>query len=76
VFEHRYRIVVRGAIGDAARRAFEGFKTEQTGSDTVIRGTLDQAALFGALSRVKALRLELVEIMREKPEPELTLGTQ
>ena len=72
MFQHCYRIVVRGIIGDAARQAFEGMETEQTGSDTVLRGKLDQAALFGALSRVQALGLELIEIMRESPEGEVT----
>ena len=67
VFEHRYRIVVRGALCAGARQAFEGLKTEQTGADTVIRGDLDQAAVFGALARVKAFGLELVEIVRERP---------
>jgi hypothetical protein len=65
VSEHRYRIVVRGVIGKAARQAFAGLKIEQTGSDTALCGALDQAALFGALSRVEALGLELVEVVRE-----------
>lgn len=74
MFQHCYRIAIRGIIGAAARQAFEGLDTEQTGSDTVLRGELDQSALFGALSRVNALGLELVEIRREKAEPEAAGG--
>jgi hypothetical protein len=75
VHEHRYRIVVRGLIGDVARQAFEGLKAEQVGCNTLLRGDLDQAALFGALSRVQALGLELIEIIREEPpDPQVISG--
>ena len=66
VFKHRYRIVVRGALCEAAREGFAELKLERIGSDTVLRGDLDQAALFGALTRVKTFGLELVEIAREQ----------
>jgi hypothetical protein len=65
VCKHRYRIVVAGVIGVAARQAFGGFKIEQVGADTTQRGDLDQAALFDALRRAFALYLELVEVIRE-----------
>ncbi|HZC27839.1 MAG TPA: hypothetical protein VE287_12500 [Actinopolymorphaceae bacterium] len=63
--DHRYRIVVAGVIGNAARQAFEGFKIEQVGTDTALRADLDQSALFGALNRVLSLGLELIEVIRE-----------
>ena len=66
MFEHRYRIVVRGDLCEAARQAFAELKTEENGSDTVLRGNLDQAALFGELARVRAFGLELVELAREQ----------
>jgi ABC-type enterobactin transport system permease subunit len=62
---HRYRIVVSGVLGAAACEAFEGFKIEQVRGDTVLRAELDQAALHGALNRVFALALELVDLTRE-----------
>src|SRR5215471_14411444 len=52
VFDHRYRIVVAGVIGDAGRQAFDGFKIDEIGGNTTLRADLDQSALFGALSRV------------------------
>lgn len=65
MFYHRYRIVVAGVIGEAGREAFEGFKIDQIGGDTALRADLDQAALFGALSRVLSLGLELIEVVQE-----------
>ena len=65
MFYHRYRIVVAGAIGEASRQAFDGFKIDQLGANTALRADLDQAALFGALSRVLALGLELIEVVQE-----------
>ena len=65
VFFHRYRIVVSGVLGAVACEAFEGFKIEQVRGDTVLRAELDQAALQGALNRVFALALELVDVARE-----------
>ena len=65
MFDHRYRIVVAGVIGDASRQAFDGFKIDQVGANTALRADLDQAELYGALSRVLALGLELIEVVRE-----------
>lgn len=62
---HRYRIVVAGVLGAAARQAFEGFRIEQVGTDSALRADLDQSALFGALNRVLALGLELIGVVRE-----------
>jgi hypothetical protein len=69
VLEHRYRIVVSGVLGESGRQAFEGFKIEQVGADTALHSDLDQAALFGALNRILALGLELVEVRREDRPP-------
>lgn len=65
MFYRRYRIVVSGVIGHAGRRAFEGFTIDQVDGDTALRANLDQAALFGALNRVLALGLELIEVVQE-----------
>ena len=61
---HRYRLVVAGGLGDVSREAFEGFEIESNGANTALYADLDQAGLFGALSRVLALGLELVELRR------------
>lgn len=70
MFDHRYRIVVAGVIGDASRQAFDGFKIDQVGANTALRADLDQDGLFDALSRVLALGLELIEVVREDRDVE------
>jgi hypothetical protein len=61
---HRYRIMIRGGLGETYRQAFGGFVIEPDETDTVLIGDLDQAALSGALNRVHSLGLELVELRR------------
>jgi hypothetical protein len=61
---HRYRITIAGVLGDIGREAFADFAIEANGANTVLTGTLDQAALYGALSRILALGMELVELSR------------
>ena len=61
----RYQIRVRGRLGQAMRRAFPALHAETHGEDTLLAGALtDQAALFGVLTRIEALGLELVEVRR------------
>ena len=61
---HRYRIIVAGGLGEVGREAFADLVIEPNGTDTVLIGELDQAALYGALNRILALGLELVELSR------------
>jgi hypothetical protein len=68
VVEYRYRLMVSGVLGNAARYAFEDFKIEPDGRDTVLIGVLDQAALHGALHRIQNLGLQLIEITRGSEE--------
>ena len=58
----RYRITVYGPLGEADREAFGEFDITPDGTNTVLTGDLDQAALHGTLNRVRALGLELAEI--------------
>ena len=60
----RYRITVRGGLGDASRQAFEDFVIESDGTETRLFQELDQAALYGALNRIQSLGLELVDLTR------------
>ena len=62
--KHRYQITVGGGLGEAGREAFEGFKIEPDGENTLLVADMDQSALFGALSRIQFLGLELVEFIR------------
>ena len=60
----RYRIIIAGSLGKIGREAFADFAIEANGTNTVLTGALDQAALYGALNRILALGLELVELSR------------
>jgi len=64
VRKHRYRITIRGVLGEAGREAFEHFKIEPDGINTVLISDLDQAGLYGALYRIQALGLELLALSR------------
>ena len=62
---HRYRISVRGHLGETIRIAFPGLEAETIGGDTVLTGPLpDRAALHGVLAEIDALGLELLEVRR------------
>lgn len=63
-----YQIRVRGVLGRTMRGAFPALRARTDGDDTVLTGALpDQAALYGVLSRIEALGLELLEVRRESP---------
>ena len=62
---HRYRIRVRGRLGETMRSAFPALRTRASGGDTVLTGALrDQAELHGVLAEIEALGLELLEVRR------------
>jgi hypothetical protein len=61
---HRYQITISGGLGEIGREAFSDFSIESNGTNTVLVGDLDQAALYGALNRILALGFELVELRR------------
>ena len=62
---HRYQIRVRGRLGETMRAAFPALQARAHGDDTTLTGPLaDQAALYGVLSEIEALGLELIEVRR------------
>jgi hypothetical protein len=64
-----YEIRVRGLLGETLLGAFPGLRARAHGRETVLTGALpDQAALFGVLSCIEALGLELLEV-RRRTEP-------
>jgi hypothetical protein len=73
VGRHRYRITVSGRLGEIGREAFTDLGIEFDGTNTVLTGELDQAALHDVLNRVLALGLELVEMSRPADDATLTL---
>jgi hypothetical protein len=65
---HRYRIRVRGRLGETLRSAFPALQARASGGDTVLTGPLpDRAALHGVLAQLEALGLELLEVRRLPP---------
>ena len=61
----RYEIRVRGLLGETLLGAFPGLRARAHETETVLTGALpDQAALFGVLSHIEALGLELLEVRR------------
>ena len=61
---YRYRITIAGGLGEVGREAFADLLIESNGTNTVLIGDLDQAALYGTLNRILALGLELVGLSR------------
>jgi hypothetical protein len=58
-----YQIRVRGQLGRTMRTAFPALRAQALGQDTVLTGPLaDQAALYGVLTQIEALGLELLEV--------------
>ena len=53
---YRYRIRVRGPLGETIRSAFPALQARASGGDTVLTGPLpDRAALYGELLEVRRL---------------------
>ena len=56
------RIRIKGRLGATAVSAFPSMVTEPSGPDTVLTGPLqDRSAVFGALAKIEALGLDLLE---------------
>jgi hypothetical protein len=66
--QYRYRILVRGHLGETVRSAFPDLRAEASGGDTMLTGSLaDRAALYGVLAEIEALGLDLLEVRRLPP---------
>jgi hypothetical protein len=64
VHAHRYRITISSGLTETYHEAFGDFHIEPNGSNTTLTGELDQSGLYGALNRIQAPGLELVELVR------------
>ena len=59
-----YEIRVRGQLSETTLGAFPELGAQVQGAETLLAGQLpDQAALFGVLTRIEALGLELLEVL-------------
>ena len=61
---YSYLITIVGGLGEIGREAFGDFRIESNGINTVLAAEMDQAALHGALNRLMALAIEVVELRR------------
>ncbi len=60
-----YAIRVAGRLGPTALGAFPEFDFDIEGPDTTLTGELpDSAALYGAMARLEALGLDLIDVRR------------
>ena len=63
--QQRYEIRVEGHLAADWSDWFEGLSVRQeTSGETVLSGSLDQAALHGVLAKIRDLGLELVAVQR------------
>jgi hypothetical protein len=59
----RYRLVLRGELGEPFAFLFEGMRIERVAGTTVLTGMVaDQAQLHGLIQRARELGLELVSV--------------
>ena len=62
----RYRIVLRGRLGERFASAFDGMVLEPGQGKSVLVGEVrDQAHLYGLLDRLRDFGIELVAVERE-----------
>jgi hypothetical protein len=66
-----YTIRVDGHLGATALAAFPSLAAEHRRAQTVLTGFLDRSALYGVLSQLELLGLDLVELNRSGP-PDLS----
>jgi len=58
----RYRIVVRGRLGNRLAALFHGLDYEEGGGESALIGSLDQSGLHGVLRRLFDLGIDLVRV--------------
>jgi hypothetical protein len=58
----RYRIVVRGRLGERFGSEFPGMALERRKGETVLVGRADQAGLHGVFERLRSLGIDLVSV--------------
>ena len=59
----RYRVVVRGGLGESLAGAFDQFELESHAGESSLTGTVaDQAQLHGLLDRLRDLGIHVVSV--------------
>jgi hypothetical protein len=66
----RYRIVVRGRLGERFSALFDDLDHQAGSGESVLVGSFDQAGLHGVLDQLRALGIELVSVNAlDRPVP-------
>jgi hypothetical protein len=69
----RYRLALRGELGEPFGFLFEGMQMERVAGTTVLTGrVIDQAHLHGLLQRTQELGLELISLQPADEGPDQT----
>jgi hypothetical protein len=67
----RYVIRINGHLGGTMLSAFPALAPQHHDAHTVLTGLLDQSALYGVLSEIEALGLDLIDLRKLTPDREL-----
>ena len=70
-----YMIRINGHLGATALSAFPAMASRRRGAHTVLTGLLDRSALYGVLAEIEALGLDLLEVRKLTPGPQI-IGTR
>ena len=65
-----YAIRISGHLGATMLSAFPAMTPRRHGAETVLTGLLDRSALYGVLSEIDALGLDLLEVRQLMPDAE------
>ena len=65
-----YLIRINGHLGGMVLSAFPAMTPRRHGAETVLTGLLDRSALYGVLSEIDALGLDLLEVRQLMPDAE------
>ena len=69
-----YQIKIKGVLSEAWADQFSGMRLTNIDGCTILEGVIDQAALFGVLSRIRDLGLPLLlveQIEKNRKEEKL-----
>jgi len=66
----QYTIRIRGHLGATLLSAFPALASREHGACTVLTGLLDRSALYGVLTEIEALGLDLLEVHQVRPDRE------